>query len=732
MDAHRHRHRQRRHHHQKRHALLRRLPTDTLGGTSEITIDPNATLQLNNGAKIIGSACEIFTSGTLRGTGTLQAPIISSGTLIPDGGTLTLAGNANLTGKVEFPTPADKLAVTGNLELTGVLRLPAGLPAGRHLLITHTGTLNTGEITFINIPPSFTATLDLTTAGEVAVILADQSGYQTWQIEHFETLDNPDGLPTADPDGDGMTNSEEFEAGTDPNDEHSFISLIWQGAPNNRWDLATTAAWLENTTPRVFRDHRHVIINDSGSNTPSLDLLGSLQPGSITISNTTKAYTLGGTGSIGGTTGLTKSGDNTLTISTPNSYTGATTIDAGVIEIHHATALGSSEGSTSVAPNARLELGGGITVTGEPVTLSGIGGTAFYNGALNSKSGTNTWTGPVTLAASGTRIGAQANATLIVSGPISSDSGVTIRPNDMTSTVILSGDNSYSGDTNVIGGVLKLGAANTLPVTTPLKLGASNVSGKLDLAGFNQEIAALSVTQTTGTLTNNEVTSATPAVLTINTAVTSSYSGRFTGSLTLAKSGPATLSLTAATALAATTTVHLDAGVLDLPSSHTIAALRLNGFWQPAGIYHSGNSSNRISGSGTLTVTTSGISDFNSWIDSFDDLVELEKPANADPDHDGNNNLIEWALQLDPTQPDHFQPILTQTGGTLEYTYTRAKNVQATFAVEWSDTLAGDWSTTGVTAESPVSETDSTRTVQVTLPAGTHGKRFIRLRILQN
>lgn len=706
--------------------------TDALNGTSEITVDPDATLQLNSGAKIIGSACEIFTAANLRGTGTLQAPVTSNGTLIPYGGTLTLAGNANLTGDIEFTTSSDKLTVIGNLDLAGKLQLPTGLAPGRHLLITHTGTLTTGEISFTNIPPNFTASLDLTLPGEIAVTLTDSSGYQTWQIENFDTLENPNGLPTADPDGDGMTNLEEFGASTDPNDSNSFVGLTWQGTSNNRWDLATTAAWLENTTPRVFRDHRHVIINDSGSNTPALDLVGSLQPGSVAISNTTKAFTLGGTGSLSGPTRITKSGTNTLTLASSNTYTGTTTIDAGVVTLQHATALGSSESGTSVALNARLELTGGITVASEPITLSGSGGTAFYNGALNSKSGINTWTGPVTLATSGTRIGAQANATLVVSGPISSDTGVTIRPNDMTATVILSGENSYLGDTTVIGGVLKLGATNTLPTTTPLKLGASNVSGKLDLAGFDQEIAALAVTQTTGTLTNNEVTSATPATLTVNTTANSSYAGKLTGSLTLAKSGPATLSLTAATALAATTSVHLDAGALNLSSSHTITALRLNGHWQPSGIYHSGNSSNRITGPGTLTVTTSGNSDFNSWIGSFPNLTELEKLSTADPDHDGNNNLLEWALQLDPTQPDQFKPTLTRSGATLAYTYTRAKNAQATFTVEWSDTLATDWSTTGVSAETPVSATDATRTVQVTLPAGTRGKRFIRLRVSPN
>lgn len=40
-----------------------------------------------------------------------------------------------------------------------------------------------------------------------------------WEYEHFGALDNPNGAPGADPDGDGATNADEEAAGTDPNDD---------------------------------------------------------------------------------------------------------------------------------------------------------------------------------------------------------------------------------------------------------------------------------------------------------------------------------------------------------------------------------------------------------------------------------------------------------------------------------------------------------------------------------
>lgn len=191
--------------------------TDTLSGTSEIAVDPTATLQLNSGAKIIGSSCEVFTGGTLRGLGTVQAPLTSSGTLAITGGTFTVIGNSLLNGSVEFASLTDRLAITGNLNLSGILKLPAsGVTSGRKLLATYTGTLTLGELRISNVPSNLVATLDTATSGEIAVVLQNPSPYQIWQILHFSTLDNPDGQPSADPDKDGSNNLAEFAFAGNP------------------------------------------------------------------------------------------------------------------------------------------------------------------------------------------------------------------------------------------------------------------------------------------------------------------------------------------------------------------------------------------------------------------------------------------------------------------------------------------------------------------------------------
>lgn len=543
--------------------------TDTLSGTSEISVDPNATLQLNSAAKIIGASCEIFTGGTLRGLGTLQAPLTSSGSISIIGGTFHLSGNASLGGSVQFSAFTDRLNVTGDLHLDGQLVIPTtGLSFGRKPLITYSGNLTLGQIGFPTLPSAYLPILDTSVAGEIAVLLVDNAAFQTWQSTHFGSTTSPESQPYVDPDNDGMTNFEEYQAGTLPNDAASSIPLVWQGGGSNLWDLATTANWLENTTARVFRDKRQVSITDTGSNSPNIDLRGSLSPGSFAVSISTKAYTLAGNGSIEGSTGLTKSGTNILTLQTANAYSGPTLVNAGVLNLQNPTALGASSGSTTVANNARLELQGNITISGETLTLSGTGGSSFFNGSLNSKSGTNTWAGPVILAANDTRIGAQGGATLAISGPISTPPGIsnlTVRPNDITSTVILSGANTYSGDTSIVGGVLQLGAANTLPTGTRLRLGLSNVSGKLNLAGFDQEISGFGAVSGT----SNEITSTSPATLTVNTVVDSTLPVPLTGSAALTKSGSATLTLSSPHTYTGTTTVSGGKLLLDLSSLAT-------------------------------------------------------------------------------------------------------------------------------------------------------------------
>ncbi|NBY25978.1 MAG: hypothetical protein EBQ71_01140, partial [Betaproteobacteria bacterium] len=135
-------------------------------------------------------------------------------------------------------------------------------------------------------------------------------------------------------------------------------------------------------------------------------------------------------------------------------------------------------------------------------------------------------------------------------------------------TLVLGGINTYTGDTSINNGTLKLDAGNDrLPTGTVVSLGSSgNNLGTFDLNGRNQVIAGLvSTTGTSVAVTKNTVTSATAATLEINVAngTTKSYgdgttlnSGVISGSVSLTKSGSGTQVLGDANTYTGTTTIN--------------------------------------------------------------------------------------------------------------------------------------------------------------------------------
>lgn len=110
-------------------------------------------------------------------------------------------------------------------------------------------------------------------------------------------------------------------------------TLTWVGDDsNNLWDINTSQMWNDGSGAAVYNDGDTVTIDDSGSAFPSIDLTAAVAPASVTVDNTTKNYTIAGAGSLAGTMPLNKSGTNTLSLQTANTFSGDVTVTGGILE----------------------------------------------------------------------------------------------------------------------------------------------------------------------------------------------------------------------------------------------------------------------------------------------------------------------------------------------------------------------------------------------------------------
>ncbi len=116
---------------------------------------------------------------------------------------------------------------------------------------------------------------------------------------------------------------------------------------------------------------------------------------------------------------VNKAGPNIVTLPAAQTYTNQTTITGGALRPAHPQAFGAIDGATAIgnAPNARLELLGGITLD-EPLILNQKQSAAGNVPGIRNVSGTNTLLGPIELITGGSYWIVHSDAgKLIVSGP---------------------------------------------------------------------------------------------------------------------------------------------------------------------------------------------------------------------------------------------------------------------------------------------------------------------------
>ena len=267
--------------------------------------------------------------------------------------------------------------------------------------------------------------------------------------------------------------------------------------------------------------------------------------------------TIGGVLSeTGGARGIIKAGAGTLTLSGVNTYTGATTVSAGILKA----------GVASVANTS------GAFGNNSAVTLANTAGVTLditgFNTQIGSLTGGGATGGNVTLGAATLTTGGDNTSPAAYAGVISGTGGLT---KIGTGTQTLSGINTYTGGTTLTLGTLQLSGSGTLGSTS----GTLTVNGgTLDLNGTSQGVG--NFTGSGGTILNNST--GTNVTLTIGNGngTGGNYSGVIadhtsgTGTVALTKTGSGTITLSGTNTYSGGTAFN--AGTISISSDANLGA----------------------------------------------------------------------------------------------------------------------------------------------------------------
>ena len=335
----------------------------TLNGTSTFT----GGLTVTSGTVVldgtISSAGPLAVNGTsiFAGSGTAGGNLTAaSGATVRVGtasagtaattltlGGLTISGGANIN--LDFNTPGttvDKVATTSTNGLTisgannlNVTLSGAGWVSGTYPIFTYAGAVQGAGAT------------------NATVVLSTQTGHSTVNV-----VDNAAGIVNL-----VVTSTPNVWLGNDGSNP-----TFWDTNITTNWDAAADQKFLTGDT---------VVFDDSALNTNPVIQTANQTTAGVTFNNTTAApYTLGSTSAtigIAGTGGLIKKNTGTVTITSGNTYTGTTDVQAGTLIANYnngtattvlatASTINVASGATfkAVANDANITLANNLTGSG--------------------------------------------------------------------------------------------------------------------------------------------------------------------------------------------------------------------------------------------------------------------------------------------------------------------------------------------------------------------------------
>jgi fibronectin-binding autotransporter adhesin len=412
----------------------------------------------------------------------------------------------------------------------------------------------------------------------------------------------------------------------------------------NGGNVSFSSAAASGTYPVVFGSGSSGVLQLLGKTITLPGLGGSLaSPGSSAVENgiaspagtliisNSADYSYGGVlrdGTASAAMHLVKNGNGTQVIAGNNTFTGGVTINAGVLQ------LGSTGALNATTPNAVTFATGGsgiLRLAGNSITLPGLvsdTSATVENASLTPAT--------LTVAGGGSFAGILQNGS--VGGALSlTKSGL--------GTLLLSGNNTFTGGVTINSGNLQMGSAGALNSTTPNSVTfAANSTGALQLNGNSVALGGLSADAVNPGSPAVENANLSGATLQVNqpAGIVSTFPGTIRdgtggGALALTMSGGGTLNLTGVNNF--TGGVTLGGGVLGVGSntalgSSTVTLMASGGGIQAVGgprtianpmtgtnMTVAGNNNVTLTGAFDATIGNTTITAANSSVTTFSNTI---------------------------------------------------------------------------------------------------------------
>jgi fibronectin-binding autotransporter adhesin len=494
----------------------------------------SSTLNFNGGTLQAASTTTTFL------TGLTNAYVFSGGAIIDTNGFSDTIGQALLA-----PTGSGLSSVSitsggSGYQTAPVIKITSGGGSGATAVATVTGGVITG-VTITNPGVGYTSTPTVT------VVAGSNAGYAGGSGAAFTTAIAANTSGSLTKIGAGtltLTGANTYSGGTKMNagtlaaGSDAVLGAV-PGSPAT--NLTFGGGAFQPTASYSLNANRTITTTATSAATFTLGANTLTIPGVITSANTGTALqtTAGDTGV------LVLSGNNTFASGATIKFNAGNGVAGGIIRLTNSNALGSNPitvlntGGNNAAL-AMLQLSGGITI-GSNVTysLSGHTGsaTATNDDHLRNFLGNNTFNGVFDIATFGGTYyvdSADAAGTLTMGGTMKNDvasssrgpvfygagnttvSGNLVNGTGTTQltvgdathvnsgTVLVTGNNTYTGPTTITNGTLKIGSATAIPAaTTVVNSGTVNLNGQYLIAmGSTGGLAITGLTVNTGGIFN--------------------------------------------------------------------------------------------------------------------------------------------------------------------------------------------------------------------------------------